>query len=469
MRAFTLAALLLATASATTVIAEEYADVHACDEYAAHPNDPHRWAKGVLDDDIIPGPAVKYCREAVEDHGETPRFQFQLGRALWAAHKLEEGLQVFLNLEENVNYPPVYAYLGDAYMYGIGGIEEDQELAVSLYQIADDGGFAPASEVLAALAGNSFDDAQAEVQQAMPAPQTQVLPQQQNAVPVQQVRPFDPTIYSEPTMIQALYTGDFSKIKNGAMGSTGKMMGMSVSNALIYLGNFNSQFAGTYNFKDPTCIQIYNPRVAKTIERKGMNSMTGGLLNNSGNMQQLGAEGLMFGLNSIMSFMDEMQQPNAMGNMIGNVHEMEVLGESAAKDASRIIQTYGCQHPDVQRIYANLVAYVEGKPPVVSPQEMQRRQIEKEQKAALQRKKQEEAAARAEQKRQKAFRTAAANACMDRFSKQPFCSCLINNLEPYELTEADWTSLGSDFKYVIEIGKNYAGFSETLKDCRAEG
>lgn len=468
MRSFTLAALLLASSTVTSLSAEEYADVHACDEYAAHPNDPHRWAKGVLDDDIIPGPAVKFCREAVEDHDETPRFQFQLGRALWAAQKLEEGLQVFLDLEENVEYPPVYAYLGDAYMYGIGGIEEDQELAVSLYQIADEGGFAPASEVLAVLAGDSFDVEQSEVQQAMPAPQTQVLPQQQNAVPIQQAKPFDPSVYSEPKMIRALYTGNFSSVKGNAMGSS-SMLGMSAPNALIYLANFNAQFAGTYNFKDPTCIQIYEPRIAKKIEKKGMNAMTGGLFNNSGNMQQLGADGLAFGLNSIMNLMQEMERPNALGNMMSSAHNLEILKETAAKDASRIIQTYGCQHPDVQRIYANLVAYVDGTAPIVSPEEQRRKQVEQAEKAAKKKKREQEAAARAEEKRQKAFRTTAANACMDRFSKQPFCSCLINNLEPYELTEADWTSLGSDFKYVIEIGKNYAGFSETLKDCRAEG
>ena len=118
--------------------AEEYQDTHACDEFAAHPADPNRWAAGVDDVDIIPGPAVKHCRDAVKRHSETARFHFQLGRALWANNRMDEGLQSFLEAEETFQYGPAYANLGDAYMYGIAGVEVDQELAVTLYQIADE-------------------------------------------------------------------------------------------------------------------------------------------------------------------------------------------------------------------------------------------------------------------------------------------------------------------------------------------
>lgn len=70
------AAFAMVVTCLSPAVAFGYDDVHRCDEYAAHPNDPNRWAKGVVDAEIIPGPAVKYCREAVEDYADTPRFRF---------------------------------------------------------------------------------------------------------------------------------------------------------------------------------------------------------------------------------------------------------------------------------------------------------------------------------------------------------------------------------------------------------
>src|SRR5262245_41094931 len=59
-------------------------EVSDCDTYAAHPDDVNRWAPGVADGAIVPGLAVQRCSAAVSKSNKTPRFHFQLGRALLA-------------------------------------------------------------------------------------------------------------------------------------------------------------------------------------------------------------------------------------------------------------------------------------------------------------------------------------------------------------------------------------------------
>jgi len=259
--------------------AQEYQDVHPCDELAAHPNDPNRWAIGVEDELIVPGPAVKFCREATESYPDTLRFQFQLARALWAAYQFEEGLDVFLRLENAFEYGPVYAYLGDAYMYGIGGIEADQVLAVSLYQIADEFGFLPASDVLAALnvtaeetreRGDTtkFESEIATVNPAInkSADIEQVTPKQVVAtqVPVSPELSFSSARYLEPGIMDGLYHGNFNKVSQGST----KYIKSDI--ALFYLQGFLGPFSQNVNFLDETnsCIDLYQPALAKHIAFK---------------------------------------------------------------------------------------------------------------------------------------------------------------------------------------------------------
>src|ERR1044071_5600368 len=67
-------------------------EVSDCDTYAAHPADVNRWAAGVSDGAIIPGLAVQRCSAAVSKSSKTPRFHFQLGRALLASGRAKEAL-----------------------------------------------------------------------------------------------------------------------------------------------------------------------------------------------------------------------------------------------------------------------------------------------------------------------------------------------------------------------------------------
>lgn len=115
-----------------------------CDGLAAHPEDKGRTGPGVADEKIVPGPAIEKCTAAVQQSPEVARFQFQLGRAYWAAKRYDEALDTFLKAEE-MEYAPAYFYLGLAYEQGlIEGQKADAAAARNLYMIAAAEGFEPA-------------------------------------------------------------------------------------------------------------------------------------------------------------------------------------------------------------------------------------------------------------------------------------------------------------------------------------
>lgn len=110
-----------------------------CDVLAAHPTDPRRMADGVADDLIVPRIAISACEEAIESGPGDPRFVFQLGRALLNVGREEEAFALFLQASET-DYAAAWAYLGDAYQFGLG-TSVDGEKALDAYQKSLDLGF----------------------------------------------------------------------------------------------------------------------------------------------------------------------------------------------------------------------------------------------------------------------------------------------------------------------------------------
>lgn len=450
---------VLLVLAASQAISENFADIHPCDTYAAHPNDPNRWAAGVEDDEIIPGPAVKFCLDAVEEHPDTLRFQFQLGRALWAANRLEEGTATFLQLEEENQYEPVYAYLGDAFYFGIGGVEVDEELAKSLYQIAAETGFEPAVKALEVLTGTApttVAASEAAPQTSPSAPEFIEAPTVQTSELAQPSQaPFDPSIYAQPKVIAALYSGDLAALRNSGLGQS-NIMGMKASMLDVYLNQLNGQFAGNYNFKDPSCIQIYNPRVDKKIARDMMTTNFG-----NGSTEATG----MAALGMITGMMQQMEQGGVMG-LMDKSQNLEVLKEEGQQDGARLILAYGCQSDIVRRIYSNLQAHVLGGTAILSPDQQQRQQKEEAQKVAAAQRKREEEAKKAELSRQAKLRSTAQQGCERKFRKTAFCGCLIDALDAASITDASWTDLGKDFGAIIGIGKDRSEIADAIKTCR---
>ena len=460
--------------------AEEYQDTHACDEFAAHPADPNRWAAGVDDVDIIPGPAVKHCRDAVKRHSETARFHFQLGRALWANNRMDEGLQSFLEAEETFQYGPAYAYLGDAYMYGIAGVEVAQGLAGTLYQIADEEGFAPAGDVLAALVDEAPSEAEpfaafeTTPQAAEPAPEPQPQDTQQNTVETAQPtqtrqaeKPLRLDLFHEKKAIQALYDGDLKALRMGEVAY------LNVDKSFIYLSGFIEPFQENLNFRDETCIFLANPNLQRMLSFKiARGTPTGGmLLGNGRSLEQNLDAGAAQGFQMLGEMFRGMQSgQGAYTGGLGDLARTGVLKENGVKDATRLIATHGCSSATVRRIFANIEVYVSGNGRAVVSEGLKQRQ-EQEAKQAAEKKERErkEAERRAEERRQASLRTGVQQSCMEQFENTGYCSCALASLENYSISEAEWAELTTSFRSVVSVSRAHTGLSNEIRACRNEG
>ena len=460
--------VLVQLAWLTAASAEGFEDFHQCDEYAAHPNDPNRWAQGVADDLIVPGPAIKYCRDAVAEHPDTPRFMFQLGRALWAARKDEEGLQIFLELEEAFEYGPVYAYLGDAYLYGIGGAEVDEELAVTLYQIADEGGFQPASEVLAALSADLTVEQQvASVVPAEAAPlpgqpqqsstNNQPFVPQEVIDPERTTRKFNESAYLEPKIMSGFYHGNLDNVRQGDAGM------MAIDKVYFYLDGFLGPFAQNYNFRDPNCVYLHNPQLNKAIAIKIAQSTPGGgmLMGNGRSLEDNLDAGAAQGWKLLGQMLTGVTEGTGiMGTDFGqDAIDIGFLKTNGEKDATRLIDQHGCASDVTRQVFSNIVFFVTGNGKVtISAEETKRREVEK----------QEEAKKREEQ-RQEGLRATAQNSCVSQFQKHEYCNCLIQGLDEQTITDTEWQMLGSNFKDIVSLLKSYPALSGRAKSCGSKG
>lgn len=439
-------------------LAQEADFVHECDTYAAHPDDRNRWASGVADDDIIPGPAVKFCSDAVAAHPETPRFHFQLGRALWAAQRYADGNEVFMALQESHDYPPAYAYLGAAFAMGLGGIEVDEDLALELYEVAAASGFAPAIEALG--------DAPEPAMNPSVAPAVTTAPPQVASAAVSQAAPapappadvpLNLTGYAHPRVIQALDNGDLAALQSVGLGTV-RFLGVAISKLDVYLAGFDEEFSGTLNFKDPACVQIHNPRVTQLLERRLIMTATGG-----GTVE--GAAANAFSM--LLGTVQQMQSGNMMG-MVDQQREVELVRVEGQRDAAKLILGYGCLNKSVSRIYSNLAASVLNAPPLMSEEqkrrqaaaaakEQQEREAEKVRRAAAQ-----------ERDRQRALRTSANDACFRQYDDPAFCTCLLAGLEPMELDDAAWQSIGGSFDRIVALRTQYSTIPDVIRECRRQ-
>ncbi|MGF1446019.1 MAG: caspase family protein [Pikeienuella sp.] len=110
---------------------------YRCDLMAAHPYDPEAIAPGVELTRITADAAVPVCRSALEGQPQSPRFAFQLGRAL-AAREDAEALD-WLRLAAQADYLAAWALLGELELEGRLGPANPEEGLRWLSQAAEAG------------------------------------------------------------------------------------------------------------------------------------------------------------------------------------------------------------------------------------------------------------------------------------------------------------------------------------------
>jgi TPR repeat protein len=306
----------------------EFADVHKCDEFAAHPDDPGKWAEGVAEESLLPGPAVKLCTQAVEEHPGTARFHFQLGRALWAAGRIDEGVEVFLTAQE-MEYAPAYAYLGDAYQEGlVPGEPADPEFAQQLYTLAAEGGFEPARAILEgggaefALGGGGGSGVSVVGQRGG---RSLVLA--------------NPDFFKHPDWLAALHDGDFATL-------------LQTEGINLYLEGLQ-EFMQPDNYRmiDPTCSAVadvrLSPRLAAIRMGVGLDSSN---------------EDAMLGGGSLLLNMLNQSMTDPMGYARFQA-ELGYLMADGQRDMSTLVQQFqeegGCVSPEVRTTYGNIARFLD--------------------------------------------------------------------------------------------------------------
>ena len=313
----------------------EYKDVHPCDKVAAHPQDKQRWGEGVDDKSVAPALAISRCSAAVKEHPNTPRFHFQLGRALWIAQKYNEAVN-HLSQAGEMNYAAAFSYLGDAYRDGIGGVRVDKARSMKLYQAAAEGGFESAREMASTV--------QQETKQTT----------------------FSTEGFLEPEIMKGLYTGDFSLFPT-------RHEKWFID---VYLTAFNEVFSNPVNFAD---IRSENPAACGLLYDPGINQIAANRIMQDHPSFQSSHDPSVQGLNLLGDFTKmllQMQQPggiqDAMNyNKIDGGMALQTFKKKAERDALNVINTYGCDSAIAKQVYSNIKPYLLRKSsyaPVTNPQ-----------------------------------------------------------------------------------------------------
>jgi len=418
---------------------EVYENTHKCDELAAHPEDPAKWASGVSDDDLVPGPAVKYCTEAVREYPETPRFHFQLGRALLKANKNEGAISALLDAA-NSDYGPAFKYLADFYLSGFLG-EPDEIKAKTYYQLAADGGFEPAERALtsmleedenadrvniptnplAAISGKDFAKGE-HTGALLRKQQKQLIDKAARMVedmehPLGDATSFDPSPFARGAMLSVLYDGDFARLER-------KPQDMIT----IYIVKLNDYFASDVNFYSSSCAGIADPDLAPGVMRGAMGALT----NSSGGVSKQGVAVLA------EMFKNLSQGP---GNLMNRMTYIEAEQNAAKKDGVRLAQLYGCASPVFQRLYANMVNYVKGGDPAV--------------------------ASGWPGLRLECSKYASSKGGAPKTSKQ-VCACIADKFKSVGVSEQEADQLSNNFDLTVNFSAvtvRYQGLKEHLGDC----
>lgn len=134
-------------------------EVNECDRLAAHPADPRKNSPGVTDTVLDISKAVLVCAAATAKFPGIARLDYQYGRSLYLAGQQGEALPLLANAAEK-GHAASKALLGDIFLEGTGGQQQDLGAAYAFYKEAAVGGYLPAAQLAKELEA-SFGTSQA--------------------------------------------------------------------------------------------------------------------------------------------------------------------------------------------------------------------------------------------------------------------------------------------------------------------
>jgi TPR repeat protein len=152
-RALRIVAVACGMAAAHVALASDAAapvpDANDCDRAAASDFDKQSPVAGVAFGKIDPKIAIPACLAAIAKYPDSPRLNFQLGRAYDADRNFSEALK-FFSKAAAANFALAQVNLGSLYFNG-QGVEKDAREAARWDRLAADQGLAPAEAVLGSL------------------------------------------------------------------------------------------------------------------------------------------------------------------------------------------------------------------------------------------------------------------------------------------------------------------------------
>lgn len=317
-----------------------------CDEFAAHPDDPGKWAAGVEDSKLVLGPAVIYCQQALNEYPDTPRFQFQLGRVFYLQGKASEAVDSLVLAAEN-NYLPAYYYLASILETGVLG-EVDMETAETYYSNAIEGGFE-----IARQAKEDMLNGGAVMEEVVPlADSNQQYVSQQTSLgssPEKRQKSFSPSGFEYGRLLQSLYEGDFEIIDAIA----------KERSIFIYLEKIVDIYSQSFVNNDPNgdCEYYASVELGDRVRYKAQGLSSAGRIQSD----QLAQAG-----NIVVSRIQAMlngRMIDVFSDIAQSEQRRERYVKHAERDASMLAKLYGCKSPVFIHLFDNLEAYVYGKAP----------------------------------------------------------------------------------------------------------
>ncbi|RDH85067.1 MAG: hypothetical protein DIZ78_11635 [endosymbiont of Escarpia spicata] len=307
--------------------------IHKCDEFAAHPEDSGKWAAGVSEDDLAPGPAILFCNKALKDYPDTPRFKFQLGRALLKKGDFKEA-KAFLDSAAEDGYAPAYAYLADIFRYGMLG-QEDAYTAEIYYDLAITGGFARAVEAKESMLEELADGVAADTA-ACDNPYDK--PRGCDTY-------FNPQGFAKGKALLALHDGDSEALSK-----------FNTFEFTIYLTQLNKYFAGEYVMLDESCTGVNDPSLPVALMSKGGGSVGFDITKGIGGMNANRSMEIFFA--GIKDYIN-----TGGANVISAGLDIDVAKAAGLKDGKLLAKDYGCKSDVFTNLYENIVAYANNRPP----------------------------------------------------------------------------------------------------------
>lgn len=283
-----------------------------CDELAAHPEDPEAVVNGVYDGDIDILAAIPACESELDQDPDSTQLQFQLGRAYWEADRDDEAIDLFRRAALGGDYAAAYAFLGIAYEYGYATGRPETELARSLYMIAQDRGFEPATDLLAALAAD----------------------RPMNAPPGADPISFDG--YYQPEILHNIHEERFDALNQNPL------------EVVFYLRGMYDFFKQEVNWFDLRCAHLHDTRLTQKVIRNLAGAGPGAAMAEAGAIVE-----------RVLAQAQGMFQSGDYVGLINGYLDMQILPDEGKRDAGHLVSDHdnNCEAETIKRLYKNAQYY----------------------------------------------------------------------------------------------------------------